>query len=286
MGVRTQMTEEQRQERRKERLALLDQAVDNLKSSAAWEGWLKVRRSFHSYSWRNQLMIQIQRPDATAVNGFRKWLELNRQVKKGAKAVWILAPAPFKTGKLLDDGSPERKMWFKPVSVFTYEDTEQLEGAPEIPINPPLFELTTDTMKDSLELLGHAATHEMGVTEVRFEPVQGRALGYYQPGQSTIVIEEDLAVDQQFKTLLHELAHHLVHVELGDKDWSYAEEEVVVESTAYAVAATLGLETSAYSAGYVATWRDNGPEPKDLVEAVDTLATRIETILADGHAAN
>jgi len=52
---------------------------------------------FRSYSLHNQLLIWSQRPDATLCAGLKAWqTKHNRRVKKGAKAIYILAPV-FKT---------------------------------------------------------------------------------------------------------------------------------------------------------------------------------------------
>jgi antirestriction protein ArdC len=270
-------TKEERLEKRKERMALLDQAVEQLKSSEAWEAWLKVRRSFHSYSWRNQLMISIQRPDTIAVKGFRQWPKLNRQIKKGATAIWILAPTPFKTGETLEDGTPERKMWFKPVPVFAYEDTEQIEGKPVIDLVPIVRDIEgSDLHPELVRLETWLANH--GV-RVEFKTLVGATHGYFRPGANEIGVDDKRSINSMFKTLVHETAHWLVHTdETLEASWTYDYEEVVVESVAYAVCATFGLETSGYSAGYVASWHD-GQKPNELVECVDTLATRIEEAL-------
>jgi hypothetical protein len=47
---------------------------------------------FHDYSIGNQILIMLQKPDATKVAGFNTWKELGRWVKKGEKGISILAP--------------------------------------------------------------------------------------------------------------------------------------------------------------------------------------------------
>ena len=37
----------------------------------------------------NQVLILAQRPDATTVAGYRAWLSLGRQVRRGAKGIGI-----------------------------------------------------------------------------------------------------------------------------------------------------------------------------------------------------
>jgi len=45
---------------------------------------------------RNTMLILLQCPEATRVAGFRAWQLLGRQVSKGEKAIWILAPVTRK----------------------------------------------------------------------------------------------------------------------------------------------------------------------------------------------
>src|SRR3989304_4562705 len=54
--------------------------------------YLEFLGRFHEYSFRNCLLICMQRPDATHVAGFYRWRELGRFVKKGEKGIMILAP--------------------------------------------------------------------------------------------------------------------------------------------------------------------------------------------------
>ena len=49
------------------------------------------------YSINNQLLIAVAMPDASYVCGFRAWLGLGYQVRKGEKAIRIMAPMPIKT---------------------------------------------------------------------------------------------------------------------------------------------------------------------------------------------
>ena len=54
---------------------------------------------FHTYSLNNTILISMQRPDATLVTGYERWKSMGRQVKKGEKAIRIIAPAPVKENR-------------------------------------------------------------------------------------------------------------------------------------------------------------------------------------------
>ena len=61
----------------------LTEAVESIVSGDDWQRMLRTAAKFHKDSFNNQLMIFMQRPDATLVAGFRRWQELGRQVQKG-----------------------------------------------------------------------------------------------------------------------------------------------------------------------------------------------------------
>jgi uncharacterized protein YjlB len=71
--TKTKATDAERQARREADRAKAAAAVEALTTSEGWQGWLASRRHFHRYSFNNQLLIAMQRPEATHVAGFRKW---------------------------------------------------------------------------------------------------------------------------------------------------------------------------------------------------------------------
>jgi len=81
-------------------------------------------------------------------------------------------------------------------------------------------------------------------------------------------------------TLIHELAHALTALEREDEDpeLSYAAEELVVESVAFTVSGSIGLDTIGESVPYLASWAQAAP--LETIEAtaklIDRLARRIE----------
>lgn len=78
---------------------------------------------------------------------------------------------------------------------------------------------------------------------------------YFRRG-NLITIREGIPEGQTVKTVLHGLAHSRLHDgdPMGEGMHDRAMREVQAASVAYAVAATLGLDTSGYSFGYIASW--------------------------------
>lgn len=63
--------------------------VRALRNSAQWQRFLAFAGSFHQYSLNNLLLILAQRPDATAVAGYRAWQAKGRQVRAGEHGIHI-----------------------------------------------------------------------------------------------------------------------------------------------------------------------------------------------------
>jgi hypothetical protein len=124
--------------RTEELLQRLTEGVEQLTSSEAWLRYLDMQRRFHSYSFANCLLIAMQRPEATRVAGFRRWLELGRHVRKGEKGIAILAPIVSRVKVLDEESGDERTLVsaprsFRVVHVFDVAQTEGDE-LPEVPV--------------------------------------------------------------------------------------------------------------------------------------------------------
>ena len=84
-------------ERLQEITAGIEQGIKELFESGRYAAYLRTMSRFHRYSVNNQMLIHMQKPDATLVAGFNKWRsQFERHVKKGEKGIQIIAPTPFK----------------------------------------------------------------------------------------------------------------------------------------------------------------------------------------------
>src|SRR5215218_8221082 len=77
-------------------LLQLEQSVAAIQDSETFRAYLTAQARFHQYSFGNVLLILAQKPDATQVAGYRTWQSLDRHVKRGEKAIRIIAPAAYK----------------------------------------------------------------------------------------------------------------------------------------------------------------------------------------------
>ena len=226
-------------------------AVEGLVSSEQWRAMLEVSARFHSYSLNNQLLIYLQCPDATRVCGYRAWQRLGRQVRKGSRGIKILAPCRRRVSSTEDEdkNEVERIEILTGLRVVHVFDISQTDGE-ELPEVAPrrLTGKVSQRLIDALE----QRVDEEGFTLRREAIARSSRNGYADFERRLVVLREDLSGAQTAKTLIHELAHLLLHRDTDLCDRAVA--EVEAESVAFVVASALGLDTSDYTFPYVARW--------------------------------
>ncbi|MDQ3954505.1 MAG: ArdC-like ssDNA-binding domain-containing protein [Actinomycetota bacterium] len=247
----------------------LQTAVAELVSGEDWRRMLEVASTFHRYSFHNHMLILCQRPDATLVAGYRKWLELGRHVRKGEKGIAILAPCKYKTKVEDEDGQEQTIQPIRGFRVVYVFDVSQTEGEPLEDfdaLRPRLLDGDApEGLWDALAAIAHGHGYEVVRHQRRDEN------GYCDHDRRIIAVRPDVAPAQAVKTLVHELAHALLH---GDGAVRSREvKEVEVESVAFVVCDALGLDTGDYSFSYVAGWTQGSLELlKDTADRVVSCA--------------
>lgn len=215
----------------------LSQGIEQLGDEGKWQEYLAAQARFHQYSFANTMLILHQRPDATSVAGFRAWQKMGRTVRRGERAIWIVAPV-LRSGE-----RAEREVaGFRRVAVF---DLSQTEGAALVSICQPLE--GEDDNGSFRALCGVAS--RLGFDVERCTLADG-VFGDCTYATRRIRIAASASPAQAVKTLAHELAHALLHEHADDR----ALAELEAESVAYIVCQSLGLDTKRYSFGYVTTW--------------------------------
>lgn len=269
-------------DRTKELLANLEDGIDSMTSSDKWQDYLATAAKFHRYSFGNTLLIMFQDPFATQVAGFRKWQELGRQVRKGEKAIWILAPLTVRDrDSEAEAGDGQRRVkliGWKSVPVF---DVAQTDGEP---LPEPVKLLDGDHPEDMFERLTEVAL-SLGITSVTDADL-GSANGVVY-GDGRVEIHPDRPGLQRAKSLAHEIAHwQLGHCEQGNT-LTRGTRELEAESAAYVVMASLGIDTSDYSFGYVAGWAggDDADKARAGIKASAGRIQKAATVILDALAA-
>ena len=197
--------------------ATLTAAVEQLHQTDNWTNYLEFLRSFHRYSIRNVMLIMSQRPNATAVAGFRAWQEKGRQVRKGEKAIKIFGYSSRKVTETDDQGTEtEKKVPIFPIlSVFDISQTDPIEGHPlagatTAPETPRLTGDDTTGIYDRLVQVLEARGWTIIRGETRHHAIDGTTT-WGKDGTRTVTVRTDFDDAHAILTLIHEAAHVLMH---------------------------------------------------------------------------
>src|ERR1700730_12495221 len=208
MGYR-KLTETERAERRQADRDRLEQAARALLSSEGLQRWVGVRSTngLSRYSFGNQLLIAMQCPDASYVAGFRAFLGLNRCVRKGERAIRILAPMSVRTRENGtegreggEDGKEPRRTVFRAVAVFDVSPTDGLPGTEQVSLESPCQPIQGDSHAHLLTPLEQLAV-ELGYSVARL-PLDGPADGWCDSHKREIVINDELSANAQVRVLV------------------------------------------------------------------------------------
>ena len=273
---------EQRKAELKDITEKLEKGVQDVYSSEQYQDLLNTMAKFPHYSVNNNILIMMQKSDATLVQSYTGWKKMGRFVKKGEKGIRILAPAPFKlekeqdkvdeSGKVVLDKDGEavkekieiNMTAFKPVSTF---DVSQTEGE-------PLPQIGVDELTGNIE--GYQTLFEAiksaSPVPIEFENIKSGAKGYFHVEENRIALNNGMSEIQNVKTAIHEMAHAKLHNSEAQKNnkQSKNSKEVEAESVAYTVCQHYGIDTSDYSFAYVATW-SQGKELPELKESLNII---------------
>ncbi len=277
---------------------LLTEGLEKYANSDEYKNLLSVMGKFYSYSANNCILIATQCPDASYVAGYNKWHDdFHRQVKKGAHAIRIKSPMKYEdkeTGeeklgfkssyvfdiankwhddfhrqvkkgahairikspmKYEDKETGEEKLGFKSSYVFDIADTYQIPGKPPVKIG---VEELHGTVKDYSNLI--SCLTSTSPVPVEFKSFKKSANGYFNKTENKIVVKDTLSELQSVKTLVHEIAHSLLHSdnpEIENEEKNREWKEFEAESVAFIVCKYLNLDTGEYSFPYILSWSKN-----------------------------
>lgn len=227
---------------------------------------LETMGRFHQYSARNTVLIVSQRPDASLVAGMKRWNQMGRTVKKGERAIAILAPT-IKTVETVDKTTDEvkedkRVVGFHAAYVF---DVSQTEGKP--------IELGRDQPEEAALYARLVQACPVKVQDALLPPgIMGRTNG------REIQLSSAIKAREKAETLLHEWAHiSLAHV---TRERNVRLEELEAEAVAYAVGREIGLPMQG-SRNYILAFRGT---VEKLEESLDRIMRAAREILEGFYA--
>lgn len=239
---------------------------DLLKAAVTEPGLiLRAYSAFYGYSIGNQLaaMIQCQQRGILPgpINTYQGWQTLNRQVKKGEKAIWLCMPL---TRKATDEQTGEsaivamnfvwKPRWFV---------LGQTEGEPvPMPVTPNWDKAS--------------ALAKLNIAEVEFDLLDGNTMGYASKRQIAI----SPLCPLPHKTLFHELAHvelgHTAEVSFNDSEHTPRSlREAEAEAVAMLLCESLELSGTEFCRGYLQSWLNGDVIPEKSAQKIFGAAYRI-----------
>ena len=231
--------------------------------------FLDVMSRFPRYSFNNCILVALQFPSASLIQGFHAWKKIGRTVKKGEKGIGIIAPMigrKKEDDKSKSDDAHEKSVFgFKVVHVF---DVSQTEGD-EL---PEFAEVKGDPGDNIVAVEQLIRSHEI---ELIYEVIPSGADGLSKKG--TIVIAPDLEPAARLTVLVHELSHEILHFAPERRaETTKTIRETEAEAVAHVVCQALGLDTLDHSADYIQLYSG---DVKVLAKSMDHIQKTAAQIL-------
>jgi hypothetical protein len=210
------------------------------------------------------MLIALQKPTASHVAGFHTWKKLGRCVRKGEKAIFILAPTvrTKENTETEEQGGNRVLLGFRGCAVFDYSQTEgcELPSIGRVAGNPNEYH---ERPTKFVAALGIALSYDQAICPAR---------GISEGGKITLL--PGMSHAENFATLVHELAHELLH-RANRATTSKRQRETEAEAVAFVVCPAIGLETGTASQDYIQLYNGDAKLLLDRLERVRSAASQI-----------
>ena len=236
--------------------------------SAQLKAYLRVMGKFSRYSLRNITLIHLQKPQARQVAGFWTWKHLGRSVKKGAKGIAILAPLIYREKRLqkkAEDDAQDMEVDvvtnFKTAYVFDVSDTQgqDLPTFSQVKGDPGVY---LDRLQSFMQARG---------IKLETRHLYGTTQGYSAGG--LIVLQSGLSAAERMSTLVHELAHELMHRQASQRDRTV--QELEAEAISYVVCSAIHLELHTAHADYLQLYQGDKAKLVSSLSRIQRTASEI-----------
>ena len=263
-------------EKTKSLIATLEKGLCDYIQSDRYKDILRIMSKFHSYSFNNSMLILLQCPQASYIAGYKSWQSnFHRQVKKGSKAIHIIAPIKYKA-KNEETGEEEDRTGFRTTSVFDISDTYQIPDLEPVQIGIADLEGNVENFKDFISTL-----EKISPVPVSYELFKDKSLkGYYSDTDKKITVQDGMTERQTVKTLIHEVAHSMLHTkeQLQAEKKDRKQRELEAESVAFIVCDHFHISTEDYSFPYIIGWTGEGVQ-EQLRKSMDTIQKTADAII-------
>jgi hypothetical protein len=275
--------------------------LDEKAASDEIRNFLNFQAKLRKRSANNTLLIYIQNRNATHVEGYNVWRDkFGRQVKKGAKAITIFAPITVKKGDESNDSDANLDAeikkrnftYFRPVHVFDIKDTDPIPGKEHLYATQPEWHAddTPNEKADKITEYASKLASELGIN-LTSNSAMGGEMGY--AAGDHINITSNIAGVNKAGTLIHEIAHELLHFKknsiyyIDDQTLTKQDKEIQAESVSYIVLRHYDLPAK-HQATYLTLWKTNKDGLQRNLGAIkkvsDFIIQKIDEIAAEDPA--
>ena len=271
------------EDRFKKFVELLKSGVMNVKNSKEYREYLEFQKRFRNYSFNNQILIFLQRKNASKVGGKNMWYrQFGRKIKLGEKAIMIYAPIMVKRKEDVDvrigedptSGEINKVMRFRLVPVYDISQTEPIPGKEkEIPEEIQWYDDTPldERMRVIFDAVKQYASENNIKIDIKTEDELGGARGVSKGGSIELVSEN-------LSTLVHEVAHEMLHWKDRDKVPERKIRELQAEGVANFVLSEYNIPAP-HTEKYLAIWQIDPEHINSNFNIIkDTAKTLIEYI--------
>lgn len=248
----------------------------------------------YGYSWRNSMLIKMQKPNASNCKTYKQWAALGYQVKKGSKSASVLRPLLVKRDKAKNVGAPKDRgasqksrelstleddmvmVGYSSYNVFDVSDLDEtVKEPPKSAIQKHIDEYRSKDIPDNEAMRKDltSVADALGVkivtkTKGNDSSIGSGAGGYARTSTDPdykyeIVLDGDTKPNETTYTLAHELGHIMCgHLE-GENMKAYISKmydkdrgdmECEAESLAYIISKDYGLESEQFGHAYLKSW--------------------------------
>ena len=252
---------------RKKQKELIDEFILNPNLIKHILGSYRNKRGiFHNYSINNLILANFQllerrEEGIELLAPYKRWEKVNRNVKKGEKALYILAPIVKTIKDEETDEIIDKKVFFRSVPVF---DISQTEGEP--------FE--EEYVESNTNLSFEEVVSKVNVPVKTSEKILTRG---YTDGKS-IWVSENISDAHKICVLFHELAHYHLHFGEDRKELTSATKELEAEAVSFIVSSALGI-TNKEAGAYIVNWA--GENSHELIKGKGSKLIKLATKIID-----
>lgn len=287
-------------------IELKKEAILKFKDESDIKKFLDNVINFNNYSFNNQMLIWVQKPDAEYVTSFKTIKDMGYHLNKDSKGIKVFIPNFYTLVKIKNGDNnfevkplflltdEERKKYkdksndeiifyaqklsgFSLGNVFDVKDTTIPMDIIDAELNP----VVNDKQADDLINCFIKTIYNDGF-KVEFKDLINGAKGYCDHKNNVIVVKKGLSNVIQMKVLIHEYAHALAHKHLENNNRDYQEHrnqyETEAESIAYVVSKYLNMPTSDYTLNYLYAWSKE-KDFKEIDESLNTIVNYSKRII-------